>query len=470
MLKNKPCFLFLFLLLISLFQVFSEEYILDSVNYDMQGRTTEYVLNINIPIIVGETFDSKDSFDIYIDTLYKELKNLRVLSYVEIKIEYLEMYQGKIPVVLTIKTIDSMNLLVLPYPKYDSNTGFMLKIKLKDYNFLGTMQELNFDVNYETLNGNNSVGSNMSFSYYFPINKIDSVFTTFYGVSYTFGESLPDLDINASLQFNIPFFSTQAEIALNQGFYIEPEYLQTNDQMYFAESVSLGVPIKLWQISNWSSLVLRPSASFTYLWNDNIIDNPSLNITNLAFGCTLSASSIDWNGNFRKGLSLSLSQGLNLIDKKDTLLPSYTGEIKYFIHNSFLALESRLYGFYSNESLGSTEFGCKMRGIPDSLYRNQIIVLNVAIPMYIVQTDWITWKFPSFFKYLDFEMQLSPFVDLGFSTDSEFLFTGGLEILGYLNRFRSIQGRISMGFDINKLIENNLVSWYEIYAGIGLFF
>jgi hypothetical protein len=55
---------------------------------------------------------------------------------------------GSVPVDLLIITKDTWNIIALPKPQYDDNTGFELTLKARDYNFLGTLSPLRVDLGY----------------------------------------------------------------------------------------------------------------------------------------------------------------------------------------------------------------------------------------------------------------------------------------------------------------------------------
>ena len=93
------------------------------------------------------------------------------------------------------------------------------------------------------------------------------------------------------------------------------------------------------------------------------------------------------------------------------------------------------------------------------------------------------------FKYLDFELQLNPFMDIALlknrGTDTfyeykEGIYTAGLEVLVYPLKWRSFVVRMSLGTDIgSKVLDGkfgidnswrNPSSLTEIYFGLGLQF
>jgi hypothetical protein len=96
---------------------------------------------------------------------------------------------------------------------------------------------------------------------------------------------------------------------------------------------------------------------------------------------------------------------------------------------------------------------------------------------------------PRFFDYFDFELQLSPFVDvalLHIPTPGgrtfhykDGLYAAGIEALIFPAKWRSIYVRVSLGVDlvrtfgfVEKLVDTGWrqdgVSKYELFIGIGL--
>ena len=110
--------------------------------------------------------------------------------------------------------------------------------------------------------------------------------------------------------------------------------------------------------------------------------------------------------------------------------------------------------------------------------------MNLDLPIHIFTTDFekIGLKF---LRKLNFELQISPFIDFALytnrATGSSFelkdgYYTAGIEFLVFPLRWKSLQIRASAGFDIGSLLFKDLIntSWrpavsvYEISFGIGL--
>ena len=137
-----------FLLLI--FPLFSERYKISETNYTLE-KTREEDLRRSVFIDTNRIFENEEEFAAYIADLKQRLMNTRAFDTVEltIKSESSETNEensadtqeinesspenNKIKQVsLAIECHDTKSLLILPYPKYDSNNGFIFKIKVKD--------------------------------------------------------------------------------------------------------------------------------------------------------------------------------------------------------------------------------------------------------------------------------------------------------------------------------------------------
>ena len=129
------------------------------------------------------------------------------------------------------------------------------------------------------------------------------------------------------------------------------------------------------------------------------------------------------------------------------------------------------------------------------------IVGNFDLPIHIITTDWNGWAEAIFgedskmaqalhwMRILDFELQLSPFADFALTKNKETgrlfsikdgFYAGGLEMIVYPARWRSLEVRASFGIDggrkvikkvVSSLIDDSWrsqVSAWEAYIGIGL--
>ena len=169
----------------------------------------------------------------------------------------------------------------------------------------------------------------------------------------------------------------------------------------------------------------------------------------------------------------------------------------------------------------NTKIGSSLRGAADyqkfntsepidannyALETPGVLVINFDIPVHIITTNWLKWgkamfgsyadlspkmqkvfKLPhKLFSVLDFELQLSPFVDIGFIQNratnhffyyKEGIYTTGIEMLVYPVKWRNYVVRASIGIDAGKKwlddalgLESNYrtsAKNWEAYFGLG---
>ena len=113
------------------------------VNYDfiVQGKTNPSSLNelVGKP---GDSFESLNELNSFLQEKKQEMINLRLFSNVEYNYELVGVIPDFIDVKVTFFLWDAKSIFILPYPKYDSNYGFKLGIKVFDKNLGGNFTNL----------------------------------------------------------------------------------------------------------------------------------------------------------------------------------------------------------------------------------------------------------------------------------------------------------------------------------------
>ncbi len=491
--------------------LYAQSYKIRNIEYDITGSTREYPLSKAVEIDTNRVFSTTDDLEAYIDDLLVQFQSQRVLESVEIFHTIgSTQEENSFPVDLLIKTVDSFNFIAAPYPKYDSNDGFEFKIDSKNYNFLGSMQTLDAEVYYEfdlkdeddpNDKDTHSFGGRVSFGYPFAIGVFDANWSNSASLSYTVGNDTPNASFSSGLGMGYTVNDILAfSLSFTQGISYNRDYEHFDDAFYFSESAAFAMPIALARTENLGTLSWTPSISTTYYWDFDGINvlNEDLYDTDIVFGHSLSVGRTDWVGNFKEGFSLSMSQSLTqpLLEKKFSISESL--EVKYFKAFTHLAIKSRAYLFSMQNS--TSELGGRIRGIPNSnIDTDSLLAFNIDLPIKVWQTDWVGYGLWDWTRYLDFEMQISPFFDfaLGYNPHSgsyysikDGWYAAGIEITGYLNAARSVVGRISGGVDVVQFAEKvgNRIdfvgkavdtlfntgwrsdTWYEFSFGIGLFY
>ena len=195
-------------LLATIFMVFAEQYQITDIQYELDGRTKEYALSKALNIRKDRIFESQEEIQLYLDFISQKLSDQRVLENTQVQYELgTATAEGIIPVTLFIIADETWNILPLPYPKYDSNSGFTLKLKVKDYNFFGTMEPLNFDLEfYQKDEGTTNVlGLGIDFAIPFALGILDAQWNNKASIDYTFGDSSPNFSFSTGLDLAYAF-------------------------------------------------------------------------------------------------------------------------------------------------------------------------------------------------------------------------------------------------------------------------
>lgn len=505
--------------------IFAKTYKINTVTYDISGLTREWVLNNKLKVDRTKVFQSETEFNEYIQKLKQDLINTRCFQFSDIEVTLNETTDPDYTADLLITTKDSFHLLGLPYGKFSSSGGASIKIKLKDTNFLGTMQELNADVDFAfkpDSEGNQfqifepSIG--LSVNYPFEKDPFNFVWSNNFSMAYQWGQDSPEWNISSGLLMQLPLEYTTLNWKFTQGFIREYDYRSYGDAMLLSENFSFYTPFKLADLPKVDSLYVTPTISMNYNWDPfnwngaSGINYHSLQSPTFTISTPFSMGRIDWNGNYRDGVTVSFTPSITYnvmshvyddINMFDIGLSIDSTAFKSFKNLAFYS-KSRFFTYIHNinnpKINGSSTFDGNLRGIIDSrngtFGENQTttplgLVFNFDMPIHIFTTDWenapITkhWKF---MRHLNFELIVSPFVDIGLMQTTvarqgynrtfdlrDGFYTAGVEVLVYPLKWSSYVVRASVGVDIGRKLFGDLLetSWrnngssIEISIGIG---
>ncbi len=510
--------LFIFVFSLFLFsKIFSESYKIEKVVFNIDGKTKERNILKNCPINTDNIFNNKEELDSYIKNYEIELANLRIFENIEIQYTISEENNTEInekltPIILTIDLKESFSFLAVPYFKFDSNTGSTIKIKAKDTNFLGSLNTMDFDVNFqidETDAAEYLLGANFMYDFPFSIGIVNTTLINDYTISYTFGNNLPEWDGRLGLNFLLPINNINLELELNQYAKRDTSFSIFGDDIYFTENAKFSVPILLFSNNNVGDIKYTPYISFTYNWDkDGInIKNNDLSSPIGVIGQSLSFGRINCIQNMREGFNFAMTNSLSYNFQRNEFIPYINLEINshWNFKNSSnwflkrLGINTKLYGFVyipleNNKFYYGEKYGNYLRGIRDEQFFNEntdlfssekalssftAINLCFDFPISLFTTNFTK----SFFKYFNFELQVSPFIDisLGYNRYTKRFFhprdgfyTAGLELLVYPLKWSSFTVRGCLGVDMGRLLNIVDTSWrsdvslYEFSFGIGL--
>ncbi|HHU37060.1 MAG TPA: hypothetical protein GXZ47_07510 [Treponema sp.] len=494
--NSKRFLSFSFFLFLSIVLFSETGYKIDSVEYNITGATRVHPLKNAIKIDKKKTFSNHEVFELYLIDLNIQFNNLRVFESAKVEAEYgIPNEENIIPVHLIVTTEDTVNIIALPKPGFDSNTGFEFKIKLKNYNFFGSMRELDSDINYEhDENGNHSFSGAVSFAIPFEYRGYSFSWDISSSLTLPLGDPVI-YDFSTGLDMEIPFTFFDLHVGFVQSIAIndrdDDKVFYEDDNVYFTEKIYVNLPITLAKIGSNGEIVWKPQVSFSANWDFDTIQADDLKGPVFSIGHALSAGRIDWQKNFRNGFSAEIGNTYEFNFHKDK-----DPEIQFIAmvqgHTSFfdrIGLSSRLTAFYNLCGYISEDQGNKLRGILDKrINTNTATFLNIDIPVRIMRVDFKEITGISWTKYISFEMQVSPFFDMALTHDYERnsyyklddgWYSGGLELIVYPLKMRSIYARASVGFDLAEVISSGKLSGYserdgksirEIFVGIGLYY
>ncbi len=503
--RSKNIFFGTLFLLLTAFSVHAQSYIISSVDFSASGLTKNSALRRNIRIEEGKTFSSKKELEAYIVDIKQKLINARLFETAEVTYEEGSGSDG-IPVSISVRTVDSRHFLLLPYPKYDSNEGFELKIKIKDDNFLGLMSPLSGDVSALFENKPNQsrdfvAGASIKYDLPFNIGRIESSWNNDLAFKYAFVRGEPEWNLRTGLSFLLPFKRAGVRLDLTQGFVRNLDYTDFDDHLYFTENAKLSLPIILESIENFGDIVYTPAAEVVCNWDANGINKTDEDLLSpkLIFSHSLSAGRVNWIGNFRKGFTASITQSAAYHFELKEFQPGIEVKVNAFYAWKYAGLNARYTLFAEHNTF--RRFGSIVRGLPDDTYFSDsgispnnyqekaaaAMVLNMDLPIHIFSTDWEKWGW-NWAKSLNFEVQLTPFIDIALANNRmtgrvfdprDGFYTAGLEVLVFPQKWRSIVVRASAGFDLGRILLKDWIdtSWRdekagktEITVGIGLFY
>lgn len=457
-------------------EVKNDKYIIRKITYIIEGKTRENVLSHYLDIKPGESFSTEEELTLFIEDKLQLIDNQRSLAEGNIKTIYSidSNNPGKNFVDLEIFVKDTWNYLVLPYPKYDSNTGFLLSLRGRNYNFLGGMETLSLNLDYiKPPTGGSEYSLNGGFAVPFYLFGYNWKFDFSENIIIT-PENPLKLYTKAGLSVDIPLDNLTWKASIDQNYYLNQDGEADVDGSYmmtaarFGSSIPTGLELPLFGELSYSPGI---TTSLAYKPFDTLSEDRKG--YDLGGDHGISAGRINWLGNFRDGASLSASQNLRYNFTTDLWLSSQNFEFQFHKALGWGGISSRLKGSYLYNSTG-TGIGEPIRGIlNDRLDGDASVFLNLDFPVKI----WI-W-------FLDrwFEGHISPFFDYAlvrpengnFSLD-EGWYGAGIEGFAFLKAARSIYLRVSVGLDMEAIFDGAMpgdpaprdgASIYTIFIGLG---
>jgi hypothetical protein len=478
-------------------------YYIRSINFDIDGRTRVFSLLDVLDMREGQRIDSRADLETLVRRKTQILHNQRVLEDSACRIDYAEGEAedgGPVPVDFLVHVKDAWNLFALPEPKYDSNTGLSITLKARDWNFLGTMSPLEIDLGYEHDGRQHAAFADLDadlpfrFLGYTWIFNFDNIFT--------YHEIDPNYYKNVTgLTVDIPWRHTTFTVGFDQSFFLneengDEEKLKTGED-FFADHWYMSsalyakweIPLGI-EVGDFGALTYFPrlTESFNYRPGGEIGDyrrGPSTKFEH-SFGF----GQINWIGNFRSGLDVSISN----VNSFNNFTANWDSNLGLAVEGhialtDFFGVSSRL-KYRKYFSSDDYNVGENLRGIRDKDFiADNLLSFNLELPLRVLSFTPSRWFNSRLFRPFDVEVQLSPFVDIAFingasnpqarhRSDETYAFgdplaAAGVEVMVFSLPWRNLNLRASLGWDLRKWIREGKLpngNFQELYIGLHHFY
>jgi hypothetical protein len=463
-------------------------YVIRKIDFNITGRSLPFALKYHGKLAEGDVINGTENLERYIQGRTQLLVNQRVLED-DVRIEYtLDSAEadGKIPVDLLVTVRDTWNIMVFPQPGWDDNTGFDLTLKARDYNFFGTMHPLQIDLGYSrNLGGENkfSIDSDIPFialGYNWNIN-FDNEF------NYSWNEPLSYKN-STGVSMELPFKTTAFTFGL--AHHINWRAWNGDDQYerYFEGLFNSVVLSAAWSIPTGLEIPGYGQVTYTPRMSEEIVYNPGnddpYEWNNLrrgpftAISQSLGFGRIDWIGNLRRGIAVSLNNSNSFNHNRNVWDNSYSidGAGHFIITGSFgITGRLQLRQWFSNNAPDYNDgVGDNLRGILDNKISGDVMLsLNLEFPFKVWTAKPAEWFKTSKMRILNFEFYLSPIMDIGMVHGPDQInmyYTGGLEVFIFPEFMRSLYLRFSAGIDMEEWARTGRLPASETFIGLYHFF
>jgi hypothetical protein len=483
-------------------------YYIRTIDFDIQGRTEASALMRKGEFVIGERIPGKAALEGYIAYKTQVIYNQRVIEAVTIEYTLAETDdEGLVPVDLRVITKDTRNFIILPEPQYDSNSGFELTLKGRDYNFLGSITPLRVDVGY-TFNEKEEHGASFLIDSDFPFLAMGLNWNLDFDNELKYLQGAPLYFKNTTgLSLDLPVKWTTLTFALEQITVLNEEN-DANDEIddgaYFNEQwyTTSGLSAQ-WKIPLGLSVGGLGELTYTPKIKGSVNYRPAGDIGDYRRGAALTLSQtlefgeINWIGNFRKGVKVSLDNSNTYGTNRNSWNHSINfSSIGHFPVTDYFEISGRLmyrHWFFSQKSIYKvysqgkfhvyTDGGDVLRGIRNNaLPAENMLSLNLDFPFRVIRFVPSEWLHNTKLHLFDFELQVSPFIDIALVRDpvhdrvfspGEALVAGGLELIVFPLAWRSLYLRISAGTDLVELFKTKKLfpgNNRELFIGLGYHF
>ncbi|MCK5673866.1 MAG: hypothetical protein KAH95_10855, partial [Spirochaetales bacterium] len=294
-------------------------YQIAGVNCTVDGNTRENLLKNYMEIKIGQQFLTLEELRTYLMDKQIYLNNKRIFAEGTVTIGSIDKINGEPDLVyVEVWAKDTWNIIALPYFKYDSNDGLLLSLRGRNYNFLGSMERLAFNLDYRYTEEENHLFSfNGEFSLPFIAWDRDWIFDIGYNVEYEedFIETYPVyFKGTTALGYYFALFDETWRFNISNDYILndrdsdpEPAEDAIPDDYYLTSGLSVGGSVPLGLSVGRHSVTWKPrlSTNISYIPGSSISDDRKG--LSAGFSQSMGWGRIDWEGNYRNGYNVSIS-------------------------------------------------------------------------------------------------------------------------------------------------------------------
>lgn len=459
--------------------------VIDSITWDIDGRTRRWVLRNLLDLEPGMVFSSEGDLVVFLLDQQQILVNQRELdtSRIEYTVEETEdPREQRVHVQISVK--DTWNIIALPYARYDSNEGLLLSIRARDYNFFGTLQDLRIDLDYEYTDEEESVVTlSTNFSLPFEMLQREWAFTMKQTLEFLNEEI--DFEIGLGIEHYFEWIGLDWTAAVEQRyrFLSDDKY---GDGYYLGNRFTLGSGVSLpASLPYFGPLRYSPEVYSSIDYKPGGISEERQGLT-VGFDHRITAGRFNWLGNYRDGQTFMVGNDneYNLqMEEWDTELSLEISVFRALLQADAEAwpkagVSGRIISYYLVHGASETQSNAARyaRGILNDRMNGDLgVFLNTDV-------SFTVWTLRPLF-----EMQVGTFLDVAYVADTrgdfyestsfdrerDLKFGTGVAVIGFPLFARSLFVRGSYGVDLD-LVRDGVSPLdskaREIFIGLGHFY
>ncbi|MFP4211715.1 MAG: hypothetical protein ACLFR8_10765, partial [Alkalispirochaeta sp.] len=385
-------------------------------------------------------------------------------------------------VIVNVYVKDTWNFIVLPYFKYNSNTGLLLSIRTRDYNFFGTTQALSIDLDYERTETETDLFT-IAADFRLPFNAFQRRWELILEERLEFEGDDVDFEIATGLGYYFDFVNLDWQAIYTESYrYLtdDPE----NDHSFFTSRFDLGTTIDLGVgIPGYGTLEYRPNAYSDVSYRPNGRISEKRRGLGAGFEHALGTGSFDWVGNYRRGQTFEVKNDnrYNISEER------WSREITFqtAVYRSLWQRDPAEWpkagvsvggsGFYLIDGADEDQddAAAAARGVLNDTMNGDLglfLNLDAVITVWTLEPIFEA-QFGTFFDIAYVRDLRGDFYDeTAFESERDLRYGAGIEIVGFPLFARSLYVRGSLGFDLFEINDGTdplSSDAREIFIGLG---